>query len=582
MNTPRSKISRAELLRALALGNGNPVLENQLAALLDYALTRKADSKPRVDRTEVVGAIDQTSEIIDLTPAPSAVTSPQAPLQAQFMAITACERLDPSEQATTSPTSSTNEPLHLKDCKPRFAGSAPFVPLVRSTRIWPALRQSLAALHPGSVDLRRLIAEIARGEPLLRLPRLTRRHWGGELLVILDNSERLQPYCADYADLLREIVMRRGTDGMKIHIVGGAPDGTSAESALDTATTIRILGKNISVHYSDGTLPLPATGAQVLILSDLGFIAGHRAIAAQWQTFVQTLRHSGAVPVAWVPCSAQQVSAATAQVARVYCLDTSAPLRPQAGRVHTAEQYAAARQRLDELRELLLARLACCIRVEVELLRAMRQTFADTADEPALEGVVWSHRPVVRSSEVSRPLAPAHQMAYRKAFARLPPEEQRTILRCMTHWHGWQGHSTEVFETLIWDSYAAPTAKTGTLECEALASARQWLLAFRRTMEQSDVSDSDLRNFASDLLARNVNDEIFQNDHSALLAQMWAISGWQIVPKGLREADVERARTRKSLLPAVNYQLRQVGAELIFWPADLPVLQRTVSRLGSP
>lgn len=57
--------------------------------------------------------------------------------------------------------------------------------------------------------------------------------------------------------------------------------------------------------------------------------------------------------------------------------------------------------------EALLTRIACCVRVEPSLLRALRRLSPDTADEPGLEGLLWGHEPVVLAGYQCCELAPA-------------------------------------------------------------------------------------------------------------------------------------------------------------------------------
>ena len=453
------------------------------------------------------------------------------------------------------------------------------MPLVRPARLWPALRRSLSVTRHGSLDLRCLLVSITRGQLIPRLPRLARTDWGGALIVVRDNSERLHPYYEDYNDLLREIVMRRGTIGMRVVLVDGVPACLDQKGASYSNRSEKIAGKKVTFIHGGNRLPIPVCGTQMLLLSDLGFMSDTPAIAEQWRYVIAQLCHAGATPIAWVPCSGRLVESATSHLMRIYALDPAESLRPQCGRPLADEQRSAVHQRLGELREKLLTRLACCLSMQPNLLRGMRMAFADTVAEPALEGIIWSHQPVVCSSAVSRPLAPDHQMQYRNTFARSAPDEQREILRCIRYWHGWEGRSTETFETLIWECHAHRDAVKA--EVEALTKAKQWLDAFSVTMGLCHSTDSNLRIFARAILARNFHDEVWMGRHSTTLARMWALCDWKEIPRGLRAADITRALNCFSSIPSMDYRLWQIGAELWLLPAELQIPKRTVSRCGS-
>ena len=92
------------------------------------------------------------------------------------------------------------------------------------------------------------------------------------------------------------------------------------------------------------------------------------------------------------------------------------------------------------------------------MLRKLRLLQPATAAEPALEAAAWAHRPVVRAGDASRPIAPAHQLALRQAFGRLPAGLQRAALYAALQVHAWQGRSTEVADFLAWDAHASDAA----------------------------------------------------------------------------------------------------------------------------
>ncbi|MDD5323004.1 MAG: formylglycine-generating enzyme family protein [Methylococcales bacterium] len=327
-------------------------------------------------------------------------------------------------------------------------------------------------------------------------------------------------------------------------------------------------------------MPPVASGTKILILSDLGALSVSPSAARHWQRFARGFRKAGVQLVAWVPHSARQVEKDTAQCITIHCLDRQGNLRRQAGRLQTARQRLAEHQRLHQLREQLLTRLSFCVRVEKALLRAGRELHPATAAEPALEGLIWSYRPVVRASDISRPLTPAYQGHYRARFSNLTFAEQQTALNCVLHLHSWQGRSTGVLETLIWESYVGGAADGDAVK-PVVESAKAWISAFRAT-QVVESGSREVIVFAEDLLSRNWQDEIFQRRYSEWLAELWAFSGQTEVPPGLEAADVAKVG-QESIDGALQaYRLMAIGIELMLWPVAMSTPACAVSAINSP
>ena len=560
MRTRSTVVSSADLLLALKLAEEDPVMADRLAKILYFY--------PQA-REETVGDLVITpSENKSQLPTKREQTqikgTGNAPLQCSFLTITACEPLESSSQ--TAPLPVAEKGLAKKDCQPLATGSPPMQLLVRKQRLWPAVKSSLAAHRSRGIDIQRLTAQIVKAEPVSRLPTLWGQWWGGELVVIWDRSERMAPYETDYRSLLKQIVASRGCAGLKLYQVNGLPGQVTDCWPVQAAGRL--------------SMPPVASATKILILSDLGALGVSPSAAKHWQSFACGLRKVGVQLVAWVPHSARQVEKDTAKYIHIHCLDRQGNLRQQVGRLQSARQRQAEHQRLHQLREQLLTRLAFCVRVEKELLRAVRELHPATAAEPALEGLIWSYRPVVRASDISRPLTPAYQAHYRARFSDLTFAEQRAALNCVLHWHRWQGQSTAVLETLIWESHVGKVAN-----CEAVKPiveyAKAWIAAFRAT-QQVEGGSREIIEFAEDLLSRNWQDEIFQRRHSKWLAELWMLSGQTEVPPGLEAADVAKVG-QKSIDGALQaYRLMAIGMDLMLWPVAMQAPAFAVSALNSP
>ena len=281
-----------------------------------------------------------------------------------------------------------------------------------------------------------------------------------------------------------------------------------------------------------------------------------------------------------MPHSARQVERDTAKCINIYCLDRQGNLRQQVGHLQTAAQRQAEHQRLHQLREQLLTRLAFCMRLEKELLRAARALHPVTALEPALEGLIWSYQPVVRASDISRPLAPDYQAHYRDLFSQLDFAEQLAALICVLHIHRWQGQSTGVLETLIWESHVGKATDSEAVNA-VIKGAKAWISAFRVTQQVEDGSREAIV-FAEDLLSRNWQDVIFQRHHSEWLAELWTLTGQSEVPPGLEAVDIAKVSQNSIEGEQQVYRLMTIGTQLMLWPVATFAPTFAVSTINSP
>jgi hypothetical protein len=153
-------LARADLLRALELAGDDDQSERRYAGLLAFS-----------ERQPVVGSVAARIPLMAdirgfVGPAPGATSEPEPGerLPAPLFAITACRRLNlPAEAEDTVKPS----PLTSEQCTPRQTqgDAAPFVPLVRRTRLWPALKRSALELRYTGLDMPRLLRELTRARP---------------------------------------------------------------------------------------------------------------------------------------------------------------------------------------------------------------------------------------------------------------------------------------------------------------------------------------------------------------------------------------------------------------------------------
>ena len=560
MHTLSTIVSRTELLKALVLAEHDAIQADRLAKVLwfypqdDEEVVKEILLAPPKNKTKPPSQPEQ--------PLPQVTNN--APLKCSFLTVTACEPLESTAHTTKLPVA--KKVLTKKDCQPLAVGSPPMPLLVRKQRLWPAVKRSLVAQRSSGIDIKRLTAEIVHAKPIARLPTLWGHCWGGELVVIWDRSELMAPYEKDYRNLLKQIIESRGYSGLQVYQVSGVPEQVTSCWPAKTADRLAI--------------PVVAKDTKILILSDLGAFSPSSSTARHWQTFARRYKKTGVQLVAWVPHSARQVERDTAKCINIYCLDRQGNLRQQAGHLKTVAQRQTEHQRLHQLREQLLTRLAFCMRLEKELLRAARELHPASAVEPALEGLIWSYQPVVRASDISRPLTPNYQAHYRDLFSKLDFAEQLAALRCVLHLHRWQGQSTGVLETLIWESHVGNDVSDDAVKA-VVNNAKAWISAFRVTQQVEDGSREAIV-FAEDLLSRNWQDVIFQRYHSEWLAELWTLTGQSEVPPGLEAVDIAKVSQNSIEGEQQVYRLMTIGTQLMLWPVATFAPTFAVSTINSP
>ncbi|WP_313950144.1 formylglycine-generating enzyme family protein [Accumulibacter sp.] len=560
-------LARADLLRALALTGEDDERARRYAGLLRF------ERQPAVATfSGVVQPVGQFRAVSGRAPIPPVIVEDREPLRAPLFAITACQRLElPAEPSEPE----RSQPLTPAQCAPRRSDgeAAPFVPLVRQTRLWPALKRSALETRHAGIDMPRLLRELADARPLRRLPRCRQASWGGELLVVWDCAAHLLPYQEDFQAIVADLLRQRGAGGFTLWLVDGSPQRLrerwpEKRAHCDSASAARA-----------DAIPMPAPATRVLLLSDVGALAAPPAAAHSWVDFSRQLAQHGAQPVVWAPLAPRQIDAELTRWADVFCLLPAAGLRRQRGRVASEEQRCLERARLEALREQLLARMAFCVRVEPALLRALRGVTPETAAEPALEALVWAHQPVVGNSQVSRAVAVEHVATYRQAFGELAAAEQFAALEVALHVHAWRGRATEAAELSIWQAHARPEAQAG---CAAhIDEAQRWVAAFGERATRTAGADAPLRQYTLDLLARNGADQRWVAANSEWLAPVWLASGARESPSGLHDEHLAQAIAACADLSEVDCQLGVSDEGLMLWGAERPA-GPAQSRLGSP
>lgn len=521
-------IGRADLLNALRLADRQPeVSPDHLASTLGFRRTGEAfrqvqpdpdnsDSKPDEVRITARSAV---------TPKP---TNERPPLSTSMWMLTELRRFDlhppKDEEVPSSQPEDATQPRPLRDEEgdPRCPEPLPALPLVERHRLWPALRHSLSEEGRHGVDLAALVRSLARAHLPAQLPQRRDRRWVNDVLVIWDTSVRLTPYQADFEMIVSEVGARHGGVGLRLWRLHGQP-----EAGFDCR----------EVH----------SAGLVLVLSDLGNLAVDEGLRAGWRRVLHACRAQGARVVAWLPHGERLVDREAAELGAMHCLVSRTVRRGPVRHGAATAAIRGERQRLAGLRETLLVRAAVCLQLEVALLRRLRKTDAALQAEPGVEAMAWNHQPVVRTSLVSRALAPEHAAGYRKQFSVLSAEIQGEVLREVTEVHSREGRSTEMVETLIWQTYARP--EVASAQDNTVQTARRWCRNLAAKLQQDakrgGIRSAD-RDFAADLAARTAQDVEFVRTQSEWFDSVWAASGLRRVPDGMSAERAFRAQQRSN------------------------------------
>lgn len=219
---------------------------------------------------------------------------------------------------------------------------------------WPRLRRVLEEIfqtprRSEKLDVVKLVHQLARGQVIRRLPR--RFVTGlGTIRVFFDRSLRLAPFFEDQQKLVGGLVQVFGAKALKFEW---------------------------SAH---GPTFLSAAKGPVLVVSDLGFLAGGAAVEA-WAEAGKRLIRGGAKLLALLPCPRNRWQA---RVARLWnAVEWENPA------LEAVAALPAAAETLGEARDLVLQLLQPATRVEPGLLRDVRRVLGRDADA-GTEADVWS------------------------------------------------------------------------------------------------------------------------------------------------------------------------------------------------
>lgn len=552
----RSDVYCADLLRAWVEADalGDMALQTRLAQGLGFA-ARPSDRSPDpgggAGSTRVVDPAggSATGKVPEGEPLDDEDAGERPPLRARIVVPLRHERIEPSP----ADPSAEATPLDLdiwdapSDALPAATEPAhPPLTLLRASQWWPALRDSASVVRAAGIDLRALVNRMSRRRPVRRLPRQQRRLWSGQLWLVADISERMDPYAEDLCLLVRLLLKMRGEAGLTVLGAQGRPDALSAEDAVKSRRP-------------------PPPGTVVVLFSDLSWAAQPaRGDANPWISFARKLHERGCIPVCWAPVAPAQVSKEAAAHFDVRCLMPGVGLKPQRGQLASLDQARGERARLEGLRTGLSMLASCAVHLDAQLLRRLRWLDPALRAQPALESLFWSERPPAGDGLGSRSLqGEAAAQARRLAASTLSADRWLAMLDVLHARRAELPRSLQALEASLWAAHSPiPVAAAPDAQREWVEHGLQWTEKLAELASRTADFDPVLRDFARDVFDRQGADPAWLQHRSRLGTALWAATGQASVPAGISATRLLAVKSRRQPEPVRSWRLEQRGAAL--------------------
>ncbi|MDJ0842488.1 MAG: formylglycine-generating enzyme family protein [Acidobacteriota bacterium] len=368
----------------------------------------------------------QVEPVPEKEPAETAATTPQ---RLDFRHVTHFERRE-AEPSYEVPAWVTEAELLTHD-QPDFDPATPLPkkpPLVPWSRLWPFLRRVLCDHRPSrEIDYNRAVDALARGNPVKHLPRRQTRFWSPVCQIIIDRAFRLTPFHGDFRDLVEGLIALRGREGLQVLYLDHGPAG-------DVRDWLRS-------DLPPRPYAPPPPGSPILVLGDLGCLAGNPETRKAWRRFGRQI--SAFQPVVLMPCAPDSWDPVLTPFWRPVFWDRGRRLTLTSGR------HGGGRDTGDDAGlSRLLRLLAPALRIEPGLLRAARFLLPQGRVTVNGEAMAWRH-----AHTAANPLAcsirPAWVPHYRAAFAKLDPRLQAAAANLIETWHQRLPPSTRAMETVV-------------------------------------------------------------------------------------------------------------------------------------
>ena len=439
----RTQLGRADLLACLQR-HGEAEWE-AVAAAFGYA-------RPKPPETKKPSVPPRPKPSPPSAP-PSVESEPVKPVakpRARFYRVVAQRELERDEAVRETPewfrdAASYHRPVTAKEDAPPPPSSPS---LMRWSRLWPFLKAALGAQWEiQALDIPRIVELVARGRTLRYFPRQRRHGWAARCQIILDYTEPLLPFWDDFNELRQRLPELRGKQGLELIAF---PDGDPGGRCW------RYSGRE---WREIGGYRLPAPGAPVLVLSDLGCIDKSDIRRRQWHRLGVRLQRSDYRPVALMPCPPRWWDRELIRLFYPVCWDRAARPPQRFGGV-CLPPAPTEREAPDAGAEQLLALLAPAIRIEPALLRAVRHLLPSWVADVGSEAAAWNH-PKVHSTPLAfyydgKAIEQYRRLAREAEYAGLRDSIAALIVAHHAHLSPAIGHEEQLLIQNLWGNAPEP------------------------------------------------------------------------------------------------------------------------------
>ncbi len=310
-----------------------------------------------------------------------------------------------------------------------------FQPLAEPRYLLTQLRRvSGTRRSRNQLDMVGAVNRLSRGEFLHRIPLRARRVWGHDLMILEDRSRRLVPYWSDQDFVTAQL--------KKIYPVWGF----SLARLNDGCRFPEVLEPRERRHFR---FEPPPPDTLVLAMTDLGCLVSGKSrettqvsigdnVQKNWLRIGRDLRDNGNRAIAVVPCHPSQIPHDLAQLWTIVPWERIDPN-------NDAPDTSIALQRL-------LRFLAPVVRLEPELLRAVRRFCPDTRGDAGMEARVWQHELIVSRHSDAASLNESIRKELLEQFELEPPEIRADVLELIEAARQWSHPSVWFEEVLSLDS----------------------------------------------------------------------------------------------------------------------------------
>ena len=301
---------------------------------------------------------------------------------------------------TTEPITSADEAAIAS----RLCSKSPLVPW---SRLWPFLRRALGDKKQGKkVDIDMLTGLMARGENFHKFPYQEKKSWAQQCQILVDCSDRNQPFWGDFESLILQLEQMRGKSGLQVLQLEEGPDADCRPWGQ---------WQEPNQNYQK-----PTAGTPLLILGDLGCYDPTGITQKKWIAFGKKLQKSGLKPIALMVCPPRLWTESLAEFFHLVCWD-------RAQKLPLKSELLPKSQRL-------LSLLSPAIRVEPELLRSIRQLLPAQELDVGCEGEVWMH-PDIYSTPIAIAFKENKIEFYRTQFLQEETHLQKKVLSLINRFH---------------------------------------------------------------------------------------------------------------------------------------------------